>query len=161
TAVNTFGGLAADRARWLDAQSAILPVGYYNKAFHSKKHFPRWERMFRALTGLGRLQLDAPAEKTPKRYAFADVAVIGAGPSGLAAALAAAEAGAEVALDDENPVLGGSGFYAERDPAARAELETLVARVQSHPRIRVFAQAAAIGYYADHWLPLALPTHVV
>lgn len=161
TAVNTFGGLAADRARWLDALSAFLPVGFYYKAFHSKKHFPRWERMFRALTGLGRLQLDAPAEKTPKRYAFADVAVIGAGPSGLAAALAAAEAGAEVALADENPVLGGSGFYAERDPAARAELETLVARVQSHPRIRVFAQAAAIGYYADHWLPLALPTHVV
>ena len=32
---------------------AFLPVGFYYKAFHSKRWFPRWERMFRALTGLG------------------------------------------------------------------------------------------------------------
>ncbi|MFN7572816.1 MAG: 2Fe-2S iron-sulfur cluster-binding protein [Betaproteobacteria bacterium] len=160
-AVNTFGGLAGDRARLLDLFAPFLPVGFYYKAFHSKKLFPRWERLFRALTGLGRLQLDAPAEKTPKRYAFADVLVIGAGPSGLAAALAAAEAGAEVALAETDPRLGGSGQYAERDAAARAELAALIARVQAHPRIGVHTQATALGYYADHWVPLALPTHIV
>ena len=36
-----------------------------------------------------------------KEYLFADVAVIGGGPAGLAAALQAAEAGAEVILIDD------------------------------------------------------------
>jgi len=36
-----------------------------------------------------------------------DVAVIGAGPAGIAAAVAAAESGARVALLDDNPAPGG------------------------------------------------------
>src|SRR5258706_14053823 len=35
TAVNTFGGVIYDRARILDRFSALLPVGFYYKAFHS------------------------------------------------------------------------------------------------------------------------------
>jgi sarcosine oxidase, subunit alpha len=53
TAINTFGGLRHDKARVLDRFAPLLPVGFYYKAFHSKRLFPRWERMFRALTGLG------------------------------------------------------------------------------------------------------------
>ncbi len=100
-ATNTFGGLAHDRARWLDRFARFLPVGFYYKAFHSKRWFPRWERMFRALTGLGTVSLDAERRTTPKRYGFCDVVVVGGGPSGLAAALEAAAAGATVALVDE------------------------------------------------------------
>jgi len=59
SAVNTFGGLARDKARVLDGFARVLPVGFYYKAFHSKRLFPRWERMFRALTGLGRVELTA------------------------------------------------------------------------------------------------------
>src|SRR6202789_4224755 len=49
-AVNTFGGLKRDRARFLDSMARWLPVGFYYKAFHSKRWFPRWETMFRTLT---------------------------------------------------------------------------------------------------------------
>src|SRR5271166_4221393 len=108
-AINTFGGLEADKARILDRFARWLPVGFYYKAFHSKRLFPRWERMFRTLTGLGWIGLGAARQSTPKRYGFCDVLVIGAGPSGLAAALAAAEAGARVALVDESPRLAGNG----------------------------------------------------
>src|ERR1039457_6521692 len=52
-ALNTFGGLTGDKARVLDRFARLLPVGFYYKAFLSKLLFPRWERMFRALTGLG------------------------------------------------------------------------------------------------------------
>jgi sarcosine oxidase subunit alpha len=48
TAVNTFGGLAGDRARFLGKFARFLPVGFYYKAFHTKRLFPKWERMFRA-----------------------------------------------------------------------------------------------------------------
>jgi len=42
---------------------------------------------------------------------FCDVLVIGAGPSGLAAGLAAADAGVDVVIVDENARAGGSGSY--------------------------------------------------
>ncbi len=91
-AVNTFGGVAADRGRWIGKLAPFLPVGFYYKAFYSKRWFPRWERMFRNMSGLGKVDFSAPHVRTPKRYGFCDVLVIGAGPSGLSAALAAAEA---------------------------------------------------------------------
>ncbi|HEX8784391.1 MAG TPA: 2Fe-2S iron-sulfur cluster-binding protein, partial [Steroidobacteraceae bacterium] len=59
SAVNTRGGLARDRLAVLDRLSPFLPVGFYYKAFHSKRLFPRWERMFRRLSGLGTVDLHA------------------------------------------------------------------------------------------------------
>jgi sarcosine oxidase subunit alpha len=147
TALNTFGGLARDKARILDRFARLLPVGFYYKAFHSKRLFPRWERMFRALTGLGEVSLGAAREATPKRYGFCDVLVIGAGRSGLAAALAAAQAGAQVALVDESLRLEGNG----------APLD-LVRAVHDSRSIARYAATVAAGYYADHWVALAGPS---
>lgn len=83
TAVNTFGSLERDAGRVLGWFARFLPVGFYYKAFHSKRLFPLWERMFRAMTGLGRVDFSTPRLRTPKRYGFCDVLVVGAGPSGL------------------------------------------------------------------------------
>jgi sarcosine oxidase subunit alpha len=154
-AVNTFGGLAADRARFLDLLSPFLPVGFYYKAFHSKRWFPRWERMFRRTAGLGRIDDATPRTKSPKRYGFCDVLVVGAGPSGLAAALAAADAGAKVVLVDENARLGGSADYnLGGEIAVRHAFGVKVRKVASHPNISVRTATVAAGYYADHWVPL-------
>jgi sarcosine oxidase subunit alpha len=149
SALNTFGGLRHDKARVLDRFARLLPVGFYYKAFHSKALFPRWERMFRALTGLGAVALGAGREATPKRYGFCDVLVIGAGPSGLAAALAAAQAGAKVALVDESLRLEGNGA-----PIA------LVRAVCESSSIAMFPATVAAGYYADHWVALAHQAHM-
>src|SRR5688500_698348 len=67
TAVNTIGSLANDGARWMDKLSRFLPVGFYYKAFHSKRMFPQWERMIRSFSGLGWIGLDSPRQATPKR----------------------------------------------------------------------------------------------
>jgi sarcosine oxidase subunit alpha len=149
TAVNTFGGLARDKARVLDRCARFLPVGFYYKAFHGKRLFPRWEHMFRALTGLGQVNLDAPHQPTAKRYGFCDVLVIGAGPSGLSAALSAAAAGARVALADEAPQLKGNGA-----PPA------LLQQVLDSPSITLYPAAVAAGCYADCWVALAQPSHM-
>src|ERR1700733_6761564 len=107
--------------------------------------------MFRRLSGLGCVDLSAARRSTSKRYDFCDVLVIGAGPSGLAAALTAAECGAAVLLVDENPVAGGSGCYARGGTAAlSAQTERLVADVLTQPRIRLMNECYACGYYADH-----------
>jgi sarcosine oxidase subunit alpha len=147
SALNTFGGLEHDRARVLDHFARFLPVGFYYKAFHSKRLFPRWERMFRALTGLGSVNLGAAREFSPKRYGFCDVLVIGAGPSGVSAALAAAEAGAQVALVDESLRLEGNGA-----PPAWVRAVHEAGSITLHPA------TVAAGCYADHWAALVGPT---
>src|ERR1700686_2897055 len=103
--------------------------------------------MFRALTGLGAVTLGAAREATPKRYGFCDVLVIGEGPSGLSAALAAAKAGAQVALVDESLRLEGNGA-----PPA------WVRAVHDSPSITLYPATVAAGCYADHWVALASPT---
>ena len=156
SAVNTFGGVKRDRARILDRLSAFFPVGFYYKAFHSPASlFPFWERVFRRLTGLGELDFSMPRLRTRKRYDFCDVLVVGAGPSGLSAALACADAGAKVCIVDENARLGGSLTYQRGgDGAALVLLRELEERVKRNPNISLRAGVLAAGYYADHWIPL-------
>ncbi len=149
TAVNTFGGgVDQDNARILGWLSRILPVGFYYKAFHTKSLFPLWEKVFRMATGLGKVDFSTPRLRTPKRYGFCDVLVVGAGLSGLSAALAAAEQGAAVVIVDENARLGGSTH------GVSAGASELVALVAAHPKIRISADTYAAGYYTDHWVPL-------
>lgn len=138
-AVNTFGGVESDRASIINFFSAFLPVGFYYKAFHNKKLFPFWERTIRNISGLGKLDANTPHIRTPKRYDFCDVLVIGAGVSGLSAGLAAAESGAEVVIVDENANIG---------------VETLRYNVFNHPKIRIYTATQAAGYYADRLIPL-------
>jgi len=161
-AVNTRGGLAHDRLALLGHLGPFLPVGFYYKAFHSKRLFPRWERMFRQLAGLGTVDLSAARRITAKRYDSCDVLVIGAGPSGLAAALSAAGRGASVMLVDENPAVGGSGLYARGGIASGAEQTlALIAAVNAHPRVRVLTHTFAAGYYADNWVALIAPQYML
>ena len=156
TAVNTIGGLKRDRARFVEWLAPFLPVGFYYKAFHGQR-FPRWERRIRAMSGLGAIAANAPRTRTAKRYAFCDVLVIGAGPSGLAAALSAADAGARVLLVDENARAGGCARWSGASPG---EIESIIDRVAASSGIELLTSTYAAGYYADHWVALVEPTRM-
>jgi sarcosine oxidase subunit alpha len=155
-AVNTFGGLERDYARLLDWFSPLLPVGFYYKAFHTPKgSYPFWEKIIRHLAGLGSIREQAPRETTIKRYEHTDILVVGAGATGLSAALAAAQEGADVVLVDENPHPGGSlGYQRAGKKENEALLQDLLRQAQALPRLQLRMATEASGYYADHLIPL-------
>ena len=155
-AVNTLGGLTGDRARFFELLSPFLPVGFYYKAFHTpRKLFPFWEQQMRDMAGLGSILPELKRIRTPKSYSFCDVLVIGAGPSGLSAAIAAAENGAKVIVVDENPRAGGSlGYQWNSEPESGALLKDLLQKVAASKNIDLRLSTVAAGCYADKWVAL-------
>jgi sarcosine oxidase subunit alpha len=153
---NAWPSLAFDVGRLADAAHALLPPGFYHKTFK----WPSWhayEGAIRRSAGLG----PAPTEADPDRYdvqnASCDVLVVGGGPAGLVAALAAAESGARVLLLEQDAELGGS-LLAERG-SATAELVAWVANAQARlvamDGVRVLAHTTCSGLY-DHGVATAV-----
>jgi sarcosine oxidase subunit alpha len=86
----------------------------------------------------------------PKETLTADVAVIGGGLAGMAAALAAAEAGQTVVLVESRPWLGGMArlFGATGDAEApEASIDRLAAAIAAQPRIRLLLMSEAFGVF--------------
>lgn len=151
-----------ERDRWSinDRLSRFLPAGFYYKTFMWPKSF--WNRVYepriRAVAGLG----VAPGEVDPDiyehRYAHCEVLVVGAGPAGLSAALAAAESGCRVILCEDRPRLGGSLLSAAgatidglgaRDWAAEA-----LARLSTMANVTLLPRTTAFGYYPHNLIGL-------
>ena len=88
-----------------------------------------------------------------------EIAVIGGGPAGLMAALAAAEMGAEVTLVDKNNNLGGQlvkqthmFFGSEKEHASTRGIDIgklLAKEAQNHSKIKIMNNSEVIGYYPD------------
>ena len=160
SAQNVMGSLASDRAAIMDRLGGFMPVGFYYRSFYApgpKSWLKFWEPIIRRFSGLGTISTSPEAADYRKVSLHCDVVVVGAGPAGLSSALAAAEAGAEVLLVDQNPKLGGSLAYARFDVEGRLAQETLRGlrdRVEAHPNIRTLEKATCYGWYADNWLPV-------
>ena len=87
---NYVGSFEDDKGRFTELVERFLPVGFYYKSFHEKKtSWKAWEPIIRAMAGLGKADLKADFHHSyyDKQYLFADVAVVGGGPAGMAAAL--------------------------------------------------------------------------
>ena len=155
---NFSGSLTHDRDAYLGKFSRFMPVGFYYRSFYKPKGMWKvWEPLIRKKAGLGVLDLGFKPQYYDKAYLFVDVAVIGAGPAGLRAALDAANAGAKVLLIEQQPVLGGSLTYARFDIAgtrAASLRQELLAAVEGHANIQVLLQATCNGWFTDNYLPV-------
>nr|WP_281381549.1 FAD-dependent oxidoreductase [Conexibacter arvalis] len=86
----------------------------------------------------------APA---PARERVCDLLVVGGGPAGLAAAVAAAEAGLDVVLADERAKLGGQ-YYKQPPEALVSDERRLDAQYRSGRRLIARARAAGVELLA-------------
>ena len=138
--------------------SSFIPAGFYYKTFmHPKGAWQNlYEPLIRRAAGLGRAPTERDADHYANLYAHCDVAIVGAGPAGLAAALAASRAGARVMLFDEQAELGGS-LLAEK--SARIEgrpaadwLAATLAELAAAPNVTLAPRTQIFGYYAQNFL---------
>ncbi|MBS9478665.1 sarcosine oxidase subunit alpha family protein [Ancylobacter radicis] len=163
TVAELYDGLeAASQNRWpsLDHDllsingllSPFLGAGFYYKTFMWPAAL--WEKFYepviRRAAGLGRAADEADPDHYEKLTTFCDVLIIGAGPAGLMAALAAGRAGARVILADEDFLPGGrlNAEALEVDGMAGAAFAArLRAELDSLPNVRVMTRTTVFGVY--------------
>ena len=153
--VNTFGKLKFDCARVIEGLSPFLPVGFYYKAFYSPRFlFPYWEKLIRRLAGLGKVKVSYDQSRFPIRRVFCDVLVVGAGPSGLAAATSLCSSDYKIIIADENSQLGGSyNFTANSDSPEQQKVIELMNYIRGSS-VQIFESHFAAGFYDDKTIPL-------
>ncbi len=139
--------------------SPLLPAGFYYKTFMWPQSW--WHKVYepaiRRAAGLGCAPVHADPDHYATCFAHCETLVVGAGPAGLAAALAAAESGERVLLCDEQNEMGGSllapGDAAiEGRPAATWLAETLA--VLAKAGVTLLPRTTAFGYFPHNMLGL-------
>src|SRR5919202_1391082 len=104
------------------------------------------------LPGQGRLAEVADSARYDAVHHHVDVLVVGAGPTGLAAALTAARSGARVALVDEQSEAGGALLSSTDrldDAPALEWVAAAVAELAEHPEVLHLQRTTAFGSYDD------------
>ncbi|NRP23386.1 Sarcosine oxidase subunit alpha [Aliiroseovarius sp. xm-m-379] len=151
---NRWPSLERDFMAINDRFSSFLSAGFYYKTFMWPKAF--WEKLYepiiRKAAGLGSLTGEADPDVYDKGFLHCDLLVIGAGPAGLAAALTAGRAGAQVIIADEDFRLGGrllSDTGALSDQSGVDWVEQAQAELVSLPNVRVIPRTTVFGAY-DH-----------
>ena len=131
--------------------SRMMAAGFYYKTFMwpaSKWDF--YEHQIRKSAGWGTV----PEGPDPHHYethnAHCDVLITGAGPAGLAAALAAGRAGARVIVCDEQNEMGGSLLASTQTIDGKPAGEWVaaaIAELEAMPEVTLLTRATAFGHY--------------
>ncbi len=153
---NVKGSAENDMMSFLDKLDWMMPAGFYYNIMHKPaKIWPFAIKQIRKAAGLGKI---SPDHKMPGKYdevfLNTDVCVIGGGPAGMMAALAAAKKGLRVILMESRPWLGGffeyrSGEYKDRQ-SLHDRATFLANEVKAEKNIRLFVHTAAVGTYNNN-----------
>jgi sarcosine oxidase subunit alpha len=163
TTSELFDGLeASSQNRWpslrfdIGAATRLLgpaaAAGFYYKTFMWPAAF--WEKVYepaiRRAAGLGRAAGTEDPDTYEQAFAFCDVLVIGSGPAGLMAAMAAGRSGARVILAEEDFLTGGrlnaESVEVDGKPGA-GWASWATAELAAIPSVRIMRRTAIVGVY--------------
>ncbi|WP_186062271.1 sarcosine oxidase subunit alpha family protein [Burkholderia gladioli] len=153
SSVNAVPSLEHDRMAINQKFARFMPAGFYYKTFMwPRKFWPKYEEKIREAAGLGKAPEALDADRYDKQFAHCDVLVVGGGPTGLAAAHAAAVSGARVILVDDQRELGGSLLSCRAEIDGRPALqwvEKIEGELAKLPDVKILTRSTAFGYQ-DH-----------
>jgi sarcosine oxidase, subunit alpha len=157
---NRWPSLAFDVGAINECVSPFLSAGFYYKTFMWPK--AAWKKLYEPLirraSGLGRAPARPDADRYTQVYAHCDVLVVGAGPAGLAAALAAARSGVKVIVCDEQAEMGGSLLSETSavidDKPSIDWVAAILGELISHPNVTLMPRTTAFGWYPHNFLGL-------
>ncbi len=157
---NRWPSLAFDVGATARLIAPFIAAGFYYKTFM----WPRgaWRRLYepftRAAAGLGEAPTLPDPDRYASRYGHCDVLVIGAGPAGLSAALAAASRGARVMVCDEQARFGGSLLADGEAPidgqTGESWLAQTLSALEANPNVVMLRRTTAFGYFAHNLIGL-------
>ena len=160
TSQNHRGSLEYDLMAVNDLMSPFFSAGFYYKTFMWPAKF--WEKIYepaiRASAGLGKLSMKPDPDVYDHGFLHCDLLIIGAGPAGLAAALAAGRAGTRVILADEDFRMGGRLNAESYEVAGEAGADwatTALAELATLPNVRLMTRTVVYGAF-DHGIYGAL-----
>ena len=151
--INCWPSVETDVGAVNDLMHDFLPAGFYYKTFKrpgNAWNFYGW--FVRRAAGMGVAPKSVDQGRYEKHFHHTDVLIVGAGPSGLAAALEASKCGARVTLIDDQNQPGGSllnrpGVVEQQE--GREWTARVLAELQSHANFRYKSNTTAVAYY-DH-----------
>ncbi len=159
---NRWPSLGFDAGALAALAAPMLPAGFYYKTFMGPRGAKLWPRLFEPLirraAGLGRAPIAPDPDRYARFFAHCEVLVVGAGPAGIAAALAAGAAGVRVILCDEQAEPGGS-LLSETAAAidglpAQDWLAQSLSRLAAMDNVRLLPRTQAFGYYPHNLVGL-------
>jgi sarcosine oxidase subunit alpha len=132
---------------------SMMPPGFYYKTFmFPQSLWDSYETMIRKAAGMGRSPLESDPDTYDNVNQHCDVLIVGAGPSGLAAALTAARGGARVIIADEQSEFGGSLLNTKEtlDGKPAAEwVRAVVEELATYEDVMLLPRSTVNGYH-DH-----------
>ncbi|MCP5371366.1 MAG: sarcosine oxidase subunit alpha family protein [Hyphomicrobiales bacterium] len=153
---NAWPALGFDVSAVIGAFSRFLPAGFYYKTFMwPKSLWMTYEKVIRDAAGPVHGPRQADPDRYEQRYAHCDVLVVGAGPAGLMAALAAGRTGARVILADDQPEAGGGLLTDPAGIGGGAGLDWVratVAALADMPEVTVLPRTTVVGYHDYNYL---------
>ena len=156
---NRFPSLKFDVQSINQLLSPFLTAGFYYKTFMWPASFwePVYEKIIRKAAGLGSAATEPDPDTYEHAHAHCDILIVGAGPTGISTALAAAKTGGRVIIVEEKFNVGGmvstlnniDGMDAPQWCAENIE------KLKEMKNVKVMNRTVLFGYY-DHNMTVAL-----
>ncbi len=131
--------------------SPLFSAGFYYKTFMGPfKGTRAWmffEEHIRRAAGIGKANEVPDDQRYDAQHDFVDLLVVGSGPAGLSAALAASNAGLDVMLVEQDFELGGSLLQQAADSGWGQWLNTCMSQLRAAPRVQLLTRSTAFGLY--------------